>query len=133
MGNMFGGGYSPYSPQQFAMSQMQDYQQRMGMQQQMQLIRVTGMDGAKAYPMPPNSVVPLFDADNDIMYVKSTDGAGFPTIRAFAFQPVENPVPQEQQYVTRIEFEKAMMELREAMSDGQQPVRKSARKPSSEA
>lgn len=60
----------------------------------MQLIRVTGMDGAKAYQMPPNSVVPLFDADNDIMYVKSTDGAGFPTIRAFAFQPVENPTPQ---------------------------------------
>lgn len=47
--------------------------------------------------MPPNSVVPLFDADNDIMYIKSTDGAGFPTIRAFAFQPVEDkpePVPQ---------------------------------------
>lgn len=42
----------------------------------MQLIRVTGMDGAKAYQMPPNSVVPLFDADNDIMYVKSTDGDG---------------------------------------------------------
>lgn len=73
-----------------------------GMQQGMQLIRVTGMDGAKAYQMPPNSVVPLFDADNDIMYVKSTDGAGFPTIRAFAFQPVEDkpePVPQ---YVTRL-------------------------------
>lgn len=47
------------------------------------------MDGAKAYQMLPNSVVPLFDADNNIMYVKSTDGAGFPTIRAFAFQPVE--------------------------------------------
>ena len=74
------------------------------MQQGMQLIRVTGMDGAKAYQMPPNSVVPLFDADNDIMYVKSTDGAGFPTIRAFAFQPVENPTPQAQQYVTREEF-----------------------------
>lgn len=56
---------------------------------QMQLIRVTGMEGAKAYRMPPNSVVPLFDADNDIMYVKSTDGAGFPTIRTFAFQPIE--------------------------------------------
>lgn len=81
----------------------------------MQLIRVTGMDGAKAYQMPPNSVVPLFDADNDIMYVKSTDGAGFPTIRAFAFQPVEDkpePVPQ---YVTRDEFDAAMKHLREAM------------------
>lgn len=64
------------------------------MQPGMQLIRVTGMDGAKAYQMPPNSVVPLFDADNDVMYVKSTDGAGFPTIRAFAFQPIENPTPQ---------------------------------------
>lgn len=62
------------------------------MQQSMQLIRVTGMDGAKAYQMPPNSVVPLFDADNDIMYVKSTDGTGFPTIRAFAFQAVEGCV-----------------------------------------
>lgn len=112
MSNMFGGGYNPYSPQQFAMNQMQDYQQRMGMQQQMQLIRVTGMDGAKAYPMPPNSVVPLFDADNDIMYVKSTDGAGFPTIRAFAFQPVENPVPQDQQYVTRTEYKSVMTKLR---------------------
>lgn len=68
----------------------------------MQLIRVTGMDGAKAYQMPPNSVVPLFDADNDIMYVKSTDGAGFPTIRAFAFQPVEDKPEPAQQYVTRL-------------------------------
>lgn len=38
--------------------------------------------------------MPLFDADNDIMYVKSTDGAGFPAIRAFAFRPIEDPTPQ---------------------------------------
>lgn len=80
----------------------------------MQLIRVTGMDGAKAYQMPPNSVVPLFDADNDIMYVKSTDGAGFPTIRAFAFQPIENPTPQTQQYVTREEFNDTLAKLKAA-------------------
>lgn len=135
MNNIFGGGYNPYSPagspQQFAMNQMQDYQQRMAMSQQpqqMQLIRVTGIDGAKAYQMPPNSVVPLFDADNDIMYVKSTDGAGFPTIRTFTFQPVENPTAQDQQYVTRAEFKNAMMQLKEAISDGQQPVRKSTSK-----
>ena len=50
--------------------------------------------------MPPDSVVPLFDADNDIMYIKSTDGAGFPTIRAFAFQPIENKPEPARQYVT---------------------------------
>lgn len=87
------------------------------MQQSMQLIRVTGMDGAKAYQMPPNSVVPLFDADNDIMYVKSTDGAGFPTIRAFAFQPVEDKPEPAQQYVTRDEFDAAMKHLREAIDN----------------
>lgn len=90
---------------------MQQFQQRAQMQQGMQLIRVTGMDGAKAYQMPPNSVVPLFDADNDIMYIKSTDGAGFPTIRAFAFQPVENPTPQAQQYVTREEFNDTLAQV----------------------
>lgn len=61
------GNYNPYMPRPFTMDPQRN---------QMQLIRVTGMEGAKAYQMPPNSVVPLFDADNDIMYVKSTDGAG---------------------------------------------------------
>lgn len=127
------GYYQPYmGPQQFAMDQMQQFQQQAQMPQFMpgrqQLIKVTGIEGAKAYQMPPNSIVPLFDADNDIMYVKSTDGAGFPTIRAFAFQPIENPQPNDQQYVTRTEFENAMMRLREAIGDGQQSIRKSTRK-----
>ncbi len=121
------GNYNAYqpigTPQQFAMDQMQQFQQRAqmqpGMQQGMQLIRVTGMDGAKAYQMPPNSVVPLFDADNDVMYVKSTDGAGFPTIRAFAFQPVEDKPEPVQQYVTRDEFDAAMKHLREAIDNGE--------------
>ena len=121
------GNYNAYqpvgTPQQFAMDQMQQFQQRAqmqpGMQQGMQLIRVTGIDGAKAYQMPPNSVVPLFDADNNIMYVKSTDGAGFPTIRAFAFQPVEDKPEPVQQYVTRDEFDAAMKHLREAIDNGE--------------
>lgn len=104
------GNYNPYMPQQFAMDPQRNTQQ---------LIRVTGMEGAKAYQMPPNSVVPLFDADNDIMYVKSTDGAGFPTIRTFAFQPIENKQEPEQQYVTRDEFNAAMKHLREAIGNGE--------------
>ena len=53
-----------------------------------QLIRVTGLDGAKAYQMSPNSAVALFDGAEDIFYLKSTDGAGFPTIRVFRFEEV---------------------------------------------
>ena len=35
------------------------------------LIRVNGIDGAKAYQMPANSTVALFDANEDVMYIKS--------------------------------------------------------------
>ena len=68
------------------------------------LTRVTGIEGARMYQMPPNSTVALFDGGEDIFYVKSTDGAGFPTIRAFRFEEIQQqPVPQAD-YVTHEEF-----------------------------
>lgn len=106
----------------------------MGMQNQCQtqsqtLIRVTGIDGARAYQMPPNSVVPLFDSDNDIMYIKSTDGAGFPTIKSFSFAPYEpTQATPMNDYVTRAEFE----EWKGMIENGKQPVSKSARKSDAE-
>ena len=44
-------------------------------------VYVNGIEGARAYQMPPNSEMPLFDSNTDgVMYVKKTDGAGYPTI-----------------------------------------------------
>jgi hypothetical protein len=91
------------------------------MQPQQTLTRVTGMEGAKAYQMAPNSVVALFDGDNDVFYVKSTDGAGFPTIKAFTFAPLETS-PVQSEFVTREEFE----ELKGLIMNGKQPVRRKA-------
>lgn len=48
---------------------------------------------------------------------------GNPTIRAFAFRPIENPTPQARQYVTRDEFNNASAQLKEAIGNGKQPVR----------
>lgn len=81
-----------------APTQMPQFNAQIGVQQAMNgLTRVTGIDGAKAYQMPPNSVVALFDDANDIFYVKSTDGAGFPTIRIFDFyEHKQEPVSQQQ-------------------------------------
>lgn len=53
------------------------------------LTQVSGIEGAKAYQMPPNSAVALFHNDEDMFFVKTTDGAGFPSIRAFRFEEVE--------------------------------------------
>ena len=83
-------------------------------QQQTQagLIQVTGLEGAKAYPLAPNSIAALFDADRDVMYIKRTDAGGYPSIAAYQFSPLQEAAPTEQpEYVTRQEFEewKAMV------------------------
>lgn len=51
-----------------------------------QLIRVNGMDGAKAYQMQPNCSAALFDSNDDLLYIKTTDGAGFGSVRTFRFE-----------------------------------------------
>lgn len=87
------------------------------------LIRVTGLDGAKAYQLPANSSIALFDANDDVMYIKTTDGAGFPSIRAFRFSPIEavQPEPVVTDYVQRSEFD-ALAEQVRRLADAQQPI-----------
>lgn len=69
------------------------------------LVSVTGVEGAKAYQLPPNSSMPLFDKDDDIMYVKTTDAAGYPTLKTFRFEPVDQPTAPSADYVPRSEFD----------------------------
>lgn len=59
------GAFQPYQAQPFGNAGVYQPQAQQGAQ----LIRVTGIEGAKAYQMGPNSVVPLFDANDDVMRV----------------------------------------------------------------
>lgn len=69
------------------------------------LVSVTGIEGAKAYQLPPNSAIALFDADSDVFYLKTTDAAGYPTIKAFSFKPMEHAAMEQPSYVTREDFD----------------------------
>lgn len=70
------------------------------------LIQVTGLEGAKAYPMNPNTEVALFDGNRDVFYLKRTDAGGYPTVEAYEFKPLQEAAPTQQpEYVTRQEFE----------------------------
>lgn len=142
--NNFGNPYMPTMPGQFSpapymqginsqtQSQMPQFGAQMPIYQPSNgLIRVTGMDGAKAYQMPPNSVAALFDDSYDIMYVKSTDGAGFPTIRVFDFYEHKEETPVQQQpvnvenFATKQELENLQNEVKqvkEMLSNGKQSV-----------
>lgn len=142
--NNFSYPYMPTIPGQFNPSA---YMQNIGIQQPTQipqfnaqmasqqpvncLTRVTGIDGAKAYQMPPNSVAALFDDSYDIMYVKSTDGAGFPTIRIFDFYEHKEETPVQQQpvnvenFATKQELEtleNEIKQVKEMLSNGKQSV-----------
>ena len=120
---MFQNPYMPYIQQQMQQNQFSPFQQTQIPTQN--LIRVNGMDGAKAYQMTPNSTVALFDSNEDIMYVKSTDGAGFPQIRKFKFVEIQESQTQQTEnvdFVSREEFENFKKEI---MSNGKQSVRKS--------
>ena len=91
---------------------------------QQSLIRVNGIEGAKAYQMSANSTVALFDTNEDIMYVKSTDGAGFPSIGTFSFTEIKEntKATQTTDYISRQEFEDFKKEL---MNNGKQSISRS--------
>lgn len=78
------------------------------------LISVTGLEGARAYQIPPNSKMALFDADSDVFYVKTTDAGGFPTVRSFRFEPMEQAAQAAPagDFVPREEFDKLVQTVK---------------------
>jgi hypothetical protein len=78
---------------------------------------VNGIDGVKQFPMGPNSRDALFDINEDIVYIKTVDACGNPSIRKFRMVE-ENSTPKEPQYVTMEEF----MKFKEELLNGKQSV-----------
>ena len=68
--------------------QYQPYQSQIQPQlQQQQVTKVNGENGAKAFNMAPNSSALLLDECGTIVWLKVTDGAGFPTITPYDVTP----------------------------------------------
>lgn len=117
-------GFSPVTYPQYQIPQLnqmnRQYQNSVNTGGQ-QLLRVNGLESAKMYPTSPNSSIALFDENEDIFYLKSTDASNFPTIRKFKFVEVfdQAPKPVEAQYVTLEEFNK----FKEELLNAKQPVR----------
>ena len=67
---------------------------RQDFMQRQEIIKVNGENGAKAYNMPPNSSILLLDETQPIVWLKMTDGAGYPTITPYSitpYQPEQKP------------------------------------------
>lgn len=105
--NYYNGGYYPQYQNGAVPDMLNQYKgqyQQMPMQQniptqQMQmpipptsqkpsneLIWVQGLEGAKGYLVAPNNTVVLWDTENPVIYVKSADGSGIPSMRVLDFK-----------------------------------------------
>lgn len=132
---MIGQGFNPYlanfwqnmnGQQPFQQNYQQPQAQPMqNAGQNVGLLKANGIEGAKAYQMPPNSTIALFDVNDDIFYVKTSDAGGFSNVTAYRFEKIEpNQPAQTTEYVTRQEFE----ELKGMIEHGKQFIRESETK-----
>ena len=78
--NYFPTGYQPYQMQGTQMSFANQPQQNGS-----GLIWVQGEGAAKSYPIAPNTSVPLWDSEANVVYIKSADAAGMPSIKVLDY------------------------------------------------
>ena len=108
--NPYANGQNNQQPYQQPQPQMQNPQPTMQMQSNIEY--VNGIEGAKAFILPPNTQKLLLDSDNAFFYIKTTDTQGKPSVRRFRYididaeqqaQPQRQEQPQDN-YVTLQQF-----------------------------
>ena len=129
--NMYQYGYnypqqqSQQMPQAYGVSQAPQPVQPSG---QSGIIWVQGEAGAKSYMVPPGSTVQLWDSEAQVIYVKSADASGMPSMKIIDYKirddsaPVGRAGSQEGRYATkddiahlRSEIEQIRMALEDMM------------------
>jgi hypothetical protein len=99
----FNGGfpatYQPmyYQPQYQTVQPSYVQQNQQGAQQNNSIIWVSGEAGAKAYLVAPNTTVQLWDSEAQVIYLKSADASGMPSMKILDYTirdmtPANGPV-----------------------------------------
>lgn len=85
-----------YQPAQFYYPQQQQAQQPQPQpaQQSNGIIWVQGEAGAKSYLVAPNTTVQLWDSESDVIYLKSADASGMPSMKVIDYK-VRNAMPEQ--------------------------------------
>lgn len=94
---------NPFNPYQVNPAFANQMNQNLHPMNQNQIIKVNGRNGAEAYQMMPNASVLLLDETQPILWLKQTDGAGYPSLTAYDIKPHEEaPVPDMKSLEERI-------------------------------
>ena len=108
--------YNNYFPQTYQMPAYYPQQVQPQPPQQTQtqsLIWVQGEAGAKSYLVAPNSTVTLWDSEAPIIYIKSADATGMPSIKIIDYTVRNGAVDTKAtaNYVTRDDFDRIEKEI----------------------
>lgn len=119
--NVFPATYQPYTPQyqpQYQMPQTQPQAQPQTQTQNSPMIWVQGETGAKSYLLAPNTTLPLWDSENQVIYLKSADASGMPSMKVLDYTIRDNnttqaPIVEDTpDYVTHEELKKLERDIK---------------------
>lgn len=96
--------YNPYTPYQYNPQPTQGMSGLYGSKQE--IVRVNGEGGARAYQMAPNSSVLLLDESEALIWLKTTDGAGYANVTPYTISP-----RQEEKHPDLISLEERIKKL----------------------
>lgn len=82
--------YPQYNPQVQQAPQAQPQQPQPAANN---LIWVQGLAGAKSYLVAPNTTVQLWDSESQVIYLKSADGSGMPSMKILDYTIREDSAP----------------------------------------
>lgn len=95
---------NPYTPQQNTMPVSGSFGTRQ------EIVKVNGEGGARAYQLAPNSSILLLDETEPVIWLKTSDGAGYPNLIPYTITPKESdPVPDFKSLEQRISKLEGMM------------------------
>ena len=108
--------YNSFNPYQSMYNNQYNQQlQQNNYMNKMQVVRVNGKNGAEAFQMPPNSSILLLDETAPIVWLKMTDGAGYPTLSPYDITPHKTEAIQA--YIDTESLEKRILRLEEMVNE----------------
>ena len=93
------------------------YNQYQQMNQQSGIIWVQGEAGAKSYLVAPNNTVQLWDSEAQVIYLKSADASGMPSMKTLDYTIRDaQPSPPTAEYVTKDDLKAQLDALRKELA-----------------
>lgn len=115
--NSFPATYGPYYPQVY---QPSNVPAQSGNQQPQNsgIIWVQGEAGAKSYLVAPNTTVQLWDSEEQVIYLKSADASGMPSIKTIDYTVRgDHPEDDSSQYALKGDLEDIREQIESLKSD----------------